>query len=256
MRKKIYYYSDENNDEVIDSKIEPIKIDGKYRYIRNNIFVRILAFVTYRLLATPIVWIYVKIIKRISFKNTRILKMCKNQSFFIYGNHSNMFSDGFSPALICFPKKPHVICSAENVSMRFWGGLTPLWGALPLPDTLAASKNFNNAMDYIIEQKNPIVIYPEAHLWPYYTGLRDFSDKAFRFPIKYDLPVYTFSTTYSKRKFSNKPKTTIWVDGPFFPDENLDLKSRQTDLRNKVYDQISSRLEQFSEYDYVEYIKR
>lgn len=252
---EIVYYSDELNDEISDFKITPITIDKNYKYISNNIFYKIFSFITYRILATPIMWCYFKIFKRISYKNTKILKQHKKDAIFIYGNHTNLLSDGISPALIFKTKKPHLICNADNVSMPFWKHFTKMWGALPLPDTLDATKNFNKAIEHNINKKNPIVIYPEAHLWPYYTKIRPFSHLSFRYPVKYNKPVYSFTTVYTKRKITKKPKLTIYVDGPFYPDTSIPPKEAQQKLRNEVYNKMVER-SKLSDYEYVTYQKK
>lgn len=251
----IVYYTDELHDEIIDFKIKRIKIDEHYKYIHSNPFHKLCSFITYRILATPIITIYFKLIKRIRYENTKILKTQKNSGYFIYANHTNQFSDGFSPTIICFPKKPHIIVNPDNVSIPFWGRLTRNWGALPLPDTIKATKNFNKVIDYTLRKNNPILIYPEAHLWPYYTKIRPFDCRSFRYPIVYNKPVFTFTTTYHKRKHSKKTKIIIYVDGPFYPDLSLDRKVAMQKLRDQVYEKMTERAK-LSDYEYVKYVKK
>ena len=104
-------------------------------------------------------------------------------------------------------------------------------------------------------KNNPIVIYPEAHLWPYYTKIRNFSSVSFRYPIKYDKPVFTFTTVYKKKKLSKKPKIEIFVDGPFYPNKSLPDKLAQTEMRNIVFNKLNERA-CLSDYEFVKYIKR
>lgn len=252
--KQKVYYQDETKDEIIDFKIKAIKIDENYKYIHKNIFYKLWSFITYRLIATPIDFVYTKLFRRIKFVNRKVLKKHKKGGYFIYANHTDQFSDGFSPTLICFPKKPHLVVNPDNVSMPVWGRFTRMWGALPLPDTLGAVKNFNHAMEHTLEKDNPILIYPEAHLWPYYTKIRPFDARSFRYPIHFDKPVYTFTTTYQLRKEGKKPKMMIYVDGPFYVDKNLDKKQAQQDLRDRIYQQMCERAK-LSNYEYLTYIK-
>ena len=93
---------------------------------------------------------------------------------------------------------------------------------MPLPEGLEAHKNFLNAMEYRLKQKHGIVIYPEARLWPYYTKIRPYDDQSFRYPAKYLVPVFCVTTTYQKTK-KGKLKTVIYVDGPFYPNNELPL---------------------------------
>ena len=68
----IVYYTDELHDEIIDFKIKRIKIDEHYKYIHSNPFHKLCSFITYRILATPIITVYFKLIKRIRYENTKI----------------------------------------------------------------------------------------------------------------------------------------------------------------------------------------
>ena len=147
------------------------------------------------------------------------------------------------------------IAHSSNVSIPFIGHFTRMWGALPLPDTLQATKNFHNAISHVLASNNPIVIYPEAHLWPYYTKIRKFSNTPFRYPIKFKKPVFTFSTVYKKKKIGKKPKIEIYVDGPFYPNDQLSEKDQQAALATFVYNQLNSRAS-LSNYEYVKYIKK
>ena len=58
MEKKIYYYTDELNDDFAEKSIEPIKIDENYKYIHKNVFWKIGSFIVYRLIAMPLAFVY------------------------------------------------------------------------------------------------------------------------------------------------------------------------------------------------------
>lgn len=250
-----FYYSNETSDDVVDFKITPIKIDKNYKYVHKNIFYRLWSFLTYRLIATPIAWCHYKLFKRTKFINKKVLKLAKKNGFFVYANHTQQFGDAFCPTLICFPKKPGVVVNPANVSNGLIGKLTRMWGALPLPDTLDATKNFYSAIEHTLNQNNPVVIYPEAHLWPYYTKIRPFSNLSFRYPVKYDKPVFTFTTVYKLKKLGKKPKVEIHIDGPFFVDKTLPTKEAQEKLRNDCYNAMVER-SKLSDYEYVTYERR
>lgn len=251
--KKIYYSSE--TDEVVDYKTKPIKIDKSYKYINKNIFNKFFSWFTYRFFATPYAFIIFKLIKKIKFHNTKILKKHKKGGYFIYANHTNQFADGFCPGLICFPKKPHLIVHPNNVSMPFVGKLTKMWGAIPIPDDICATKNFYSAIEYVLNRNNPIIIYPEAHIWPYYTKIRNFSATSFRYPVKYNKPVFTFTTVYKQKKHGKKPKIEIYVDGPYYTNSNLPDKVAQQELRNVVFNTLKNR-SNLSNCEYIKYIKK
>ena len=103
-------------------------------------------------------------------------------------------------------------------------------------------------------EKKCVVIYPEAHVWPYYTGIRPFPASSFRFPVECGAPVFVMTTTYQKRKTGRTPKAKIYVDGPFWPDDSLKKKERQQHLRDQVYACMTERSKN-STYDYIRYVK-
>ena len=139
---------------------------------------------------------------------------------------------------------------AEYNLIRAWEML----GGVPIPTTRRGMRGFCDAVARHAEKNHCVVIYPEAHIWPYYTKIRPFKDVSFRYPVEENKPVFCFTTTYQKRKFSKLPKVTVYIDGPFFPDENLSLKDNRKKLRDLVYETMLERSKN-STYEYVHYIK-
>lgn len=105
-----------------------------------------------------------------------------------------------------------------------------------------------------INTNNCIVIYPEAHVWPYYTKIRPLENTAFKFQIFCDVPSFVMTTTYYKRKFCKKPGIKIYVDGPFIPDKNISKKEKHEKLSKEIYECMENRSKN-STYEYIKYIK-
>ncbi|MBQ8623949.1 MAG: hypothetical protein IJ424_06235 [Oscillospiraceae bacterium] len=240
-KRKVIYYTDELNDEFSVAKITAKTIDGNYRYVHNSLFKKFTHFFWYRLVATPIAYLYTKAVFHHKIIGKEVLKEYKHTGYFVYGNHTQDIADAFIPNMLNFPKHNYVIVHPNNVSMPYLGRITPSLGALPLPDDRAAYKNFINAIETRISQGHAIVIYPEAHIWPYYTKIRPFGDVSFSYPIKLETPVFCFTNTYQKRRFSKKPRIVTYIDGPFFADKSLSAKDSKRDLRDKVYNQMCKR---------------
>lgn len=128
-------------------------------------------------------------------------------------------------------------------------------GALPVPDNKQAAKNFLNKITKVIEDKHSITIYPEAHIWPYYTKIRPFKSVSFKYPAKLNSPVFCITNTYKQYKNKkNKVQIVTYIDGPFLPNNELELKENQEELRNKVYDTMVQRSKN-SNIEYIKYIK-
>ena len=252
---KTIYYTDEHNDEFSTARITPRKIDGTYKYRGKGFWWFIAHVFLYRVVAFPIAFFFLKIKYRHKIVNRSVLKGFTRKPFFLYGNHTNAGADALIPSFVVHPKDAYVIVHANNVSMPFLGPINPFLGAMPLPDDMAATKNFLGAIKLHTETQQCIVIYPEAHIWPYCTWIRNFPDTSFRYPVQYKTPVFCFTNTYQKRRFSKNPQMVTYVDGPFYADESLSQKEQRTALRNMVYNTMIER-SRMNSCELVKYLKK
>ena len=254
-KEKVIYFQDELNDEFSTAKITPKKIDGKYKYIHKNPFWFVLRFVLYRMIAIPFGWLFLKLKFQHKIVNRKLLKQARKTGAYIYGNHTQASADPFVPTMLTFPNSAYIIVHPSNVSQKGVGWVIPYLGALPLPDDITATRHFMEALNYHARKNHFIVIYPEAHIWPYYTGIRPFKSTSFKYPIKYDKPVYCFTNTYRKvGKTGKKAKMVTYVDGPFYPSKNLPPKEMEQDLRNQVYNKMLER-SKLSNIEIIKYVK-
>ncbi len=254
MKEKIIYYEDELNDEFSTAKIIPIKIDEHYKYEHKNPLWNLCSFVTQNILSMPIKVLYAKLKFRIKFVGKEKLKQYKNTGYFIYANHTQPFADTFIPSLANFPKRNFFIVNPENVSMKGLKTLAPMLGAIPIPANKKAMKNFLHTIEKNIHQKHSITIYPEAHIWPYYTKIRPFKEVSFKYPIEYNVPIFCITNTYQKYK-NNKVQIVSYIDGPFYGDEKLMLQERKKELRDRVYECMVNRSKN-SNIEVIKYIKK
>ena len=253
--RKVIYYEDELNDEFSTAVIEPRKIDETYKYDRKGFFRAFTRFFWYRIIFTPIAFFYVKVILHQRSVGKEKLKPFRKTGIYLYGNHTQDIGDPFTPNVFCFPKWESFIVHPNNVSMPVLGKINPSLGAIPLPDTREAYRNFIDCVNGRIEKGHTVVIYPEAHIWPYYTKIRPFPDASFGYPAKNGTPVFCFVNTYQERKNRKKPRMTTYIDGPFYPDMELNLKERRKKLRDEVYATMCERAKN-SNIEVIKYIKK
>lgn len=252
---KTVYYTDERNDEFAGDHIVPRIIDGSYRYVDPRLWWQLCRFVAYRLIAMPIAFAYCKLALHSTFRNRQVLRQAKGTGCFVYGNHTQQIGDPFLPNLALCPRSVYMIVHPNNVSMPVLGRLTPYLGALPLPSDKKAMINFREAIRTRIRQGNVIMVYPEAHIWPYYTGIRDFPATSMKFPVELDVPSFALTTTYHTRHFGKKPRTVTYLDGPFYPDPDLPPRARAQALRDQIYEAMVNRSRE-SDCEYIRYVKR
>ena len=246
-------YHDEMNDEFSTAKITPRRIDGSYRYERADGISIIPHIFWYRCIATPLAFCFLKLKFRHKVIGREKLKEVGKKGYFVYGNHTQIVADALIPSFISFPRDAYVIVHPNNVSMPLLGRITPYMGALPLPDDLEATKSFNAVIKRKIGQGRATFVYPEAHIWPYYTGIRPFGDQSFIYPVKHSAPVFCFTNTYKKKGSSKDPQLVSYIDGPFYPDETLPPRERRKKLRDEVYSAMRKRAE-LSDIRVIEYI--
>ena len=235
----IYYYDDPLKTD-FGPKPENLKqVSGDYKYARNNFFVRLLDFVSYRLIMTPIAWFYIKVIRGFKVINKKALKKSKGKGIIIYANHTHPQGDAFGPPIYAFPRKVSVITNAANISLPVLGAMTKQWGAMPLPEDYQSSKNFVKEMKSRLAKKGVVIIYPEATLWPYYTGIRPYSSQSFSYPLTMNVPVYSFTTVYVKKK-NGRLASRLYIDGPYSVSEGSVAEQKEA-LRNSVYEKMCER---------------
>lgn len=253
---KIIYYEDELNDEFSKSSIEPRIIDEKYKYVHKNPLWNLCSFVLQNILSVPIKILYAKIKFRIKYIGKEKIKPYKNEGYFIYGNHTQPFADTFIPSIPMYPKRNFLIVNPVNISLKGTGTLVEMLGAMPIPSNKSAMKNFLNAIKQKTNKGYAITIYPEAHIWPYYTKIRPFKDVSFKYPVQLEKPAFCITNTYQSYGRNNqKIKIVSYIDGPFFPSKELTLKEQQKELRNKIYNCMDERSKN-SNIEHIKYIKK
>ena len=255
-KRRVIYYSDELNDEFSLTEITPRRIDGDYVYCHTSLIKRFTHFFWYRIIFTPIAFFHSKLVHHHKTIGKEKFKSYKKTGYFMYGNHTQDIGDAFIPNMINFPKTNYVIVHPNNVSMPILGKVTPSMGALPLPDDREAYRNFLAAIEKRVAEKKKIVIYPEAHIWPYYTGVRRFSDVSFSYPVRQGAPVIAFFTAYTPPKgflsCLRKANMTVYVSDPIYPDRTLPEREARKDLCERVHAfmQEKSQLSTYEVYAY------
>lgn len=253
--RKVIYYTDELNEEFSKAKIVPRRIDENYKYLHKNPLWNIASFIVQNILSMPIKYLYAKIKFKIRYIGKEKLKRYKKEGYFIYVNHTQEFADTFIPSLANYPKRNYFIVNPENVSMKFLKVIVEMLGAIPIPSNKKAMKNFLDAVEKRIQKGSSITIYPEAHIWPYYTKIRPFKAVSFKYPVQLEKPTFCITNTYIKdEKRKNKVKIVSYIDGPFFAKNGLTKKEQQQDLRDQVYECMVTRSKN-SNIEYIKYVK-
>lgn len=249
---KTVYYSDEINDDFAGTDIKTKRVDSHMKYVNHNPVWNFFAFLLYYGIALPIVWGVAKVRFGLKVKNRKNLRLVRKSGYFLYGNHTQAV-DSVTPAILASPKKAYLIADPDAVSIQGLKNVVLMLGAIPVPDTLGGMKLLLTTIEKRIRQKQVVAIYPEAHIWPYYTGIRPFPSTSFRYPLKLDVPSVAMVTTYRPRKGHRAPGMTITISQPFYPNKNLGFKEAQEDLRDRIYAFMKQTSENEKNIEYIHY---
>ena len=259
--ERIFYYTSEEDDPIkTDEQEKKIKVglpEG-YEFIPKNPFVRIYSAALFRGFWIFGQW-YEKGYWGLKIHGREKLKKARGKGYVIYANHTNPFHDVFGPAMVA-NRRIFTIISPVNLKIPGIGKFLPMIGGLPLGSTTDEKKAFNEAVDKRLKQKKCLVIYPEAHVWPYATKIRKFpaGDKSFKYATRNNLPIFTMTTTYHKRKdkkYGDLPRMEVYLDGPFWPDPKLSEEENRAKLAKEAYNSMTKN-SKYNTYEYFKYIKK
>ena len=175
----------------------------------------------------------------------------------LYANHTNPFHDVFGPAILV-KRRIFTVISPVNLKLPGIGKYLPMIGGIPLGTNEAEKKAMNEAVDKRLKkQKKVLVIYPEAHVWPYATKIRKFpaGDKSFKYAVRNNLPIFTMTTTFHKRKKRELPRMDVYLDGPFYPDAKKTEAENRAKLAKEAYDSMVKYSKRNS-YEYFRYRRK
>lgn len=253
VKRRTYFFEDPVNDEFSGvGKRRKITVGKDFRYLPRNVFWRIARFFVYRVIMTPFAYLFCHLQFRMKVIGKEKLRPYRKTGYFLYGNHTQIPGDGFIHNVLTFPTDAYVVVNPDNIAVRGTKNLMMMLGTLPTPTDFSGFKNFTKAIETRIEQGHAVVIYPEAHIWPYYTGIRPFPMTSFHYPISCDAPTFCFTVTYRRSKHG-RARIVTYVDGPF-TGEGETARAKQRDLHQKVYETMCMRAaipENYAFHDYI-----
>lgn len=259
--ERVFYYASEEDDPIKtdeqEKKVE-VGLPEGYEFIPKNSFVKLYSAMLFRIFKLFGQY-YERGYWQAKFYGREKLKKARGKGYVIYANHTNPFHDVFGPALAA-DRRIFTIISPVNLKIPGIGKVLPYIGGLPLGKTKEEKKAFNDAVDERLKQKKVLVIYPEAHVWPYATKVRKFpaGDRSFKYAVRNNLPIFTMTTTYHKRKDKKRgdlPRMDVYIDGPFWPDVNLGEDENRAKLAKEAYDSMV-KYSKKNTYEYFEYKKK
>ena len=257
--ERVFYYENETDDPIKtkeQERKEKVGLPEGYEFIPKNPFVRLYSSILFRAFWVFGQW-YERCYWQTKFYGREKLKKAKGSGYVIYANHTNPFHDVFGPGVLA-DRRIFTVISPVNLKLPGIGKFLPMIGGIPLGTNDAEKKAMNEAVDKRLKkQKKVLVIYPEAHVWPYATKIRKFpaGDKSFKYAVRNDLPIFTMTTTFHKRKKGELPRMDVYLDGPFCPDPKKSEAENRAILAQKAYDSMVKYSKKNS-YEYFQYRRK
>lgn len=257
-KNKVVYYTDDINDDTSRFNTRKVSIDDKYSYLPTSILYKFSSGVFYYFFAKPLLYFITIFIQKIKVRGIKNIRKLKNTGYIIYCNHTH-FSDAYiMPTRITGFKRTYIICDKLSLGIPIINKLVKGLGGLPVPDTKTATVNLNKVVDSLLEKKKAIVVYPEAHIWKYFTGTREFSATSFKFASRNNVPVVPIAVTYEKHKFLGryrKPRMIYNIGEPIYSKVDLNVKENAQYLRDETFTYIKNVVGCETNYSYYKYIK-
>ena len=258
-KTKVAYYKDELRDDFNEVGLARPAVPEGYKYKRTNPINNFFSGVLYHGIAKPFIGLFC-VFHGIRFKGKRNLKLLNGKGAYFYSNHVSI-SDVFKFQAECFffKRRVNILGYSDSLSMPVVRNLTRALGFLPLPlkGDLKNMIALADAFDFYVNKKKQFVlIYPEAHIWPYYTKVRSFKDGAFNYPAKSNAPVIPTVAVWRKPLIGKRPRQTVYILEPIFPQEG----KTQQENKNYLYEHTLKAMQDFSnsvnQYEYIKYIKK
>ena len=256
-KTRTIYWSDELNDDFDEVGLERPQIPENYRYKRNALS-SFFSGIFYHLIAKPILGLYC-VFHGIKFVGRKNLKALHHQGAFIYANHvaiSDVFK--FQAQGFFFHRRINILGYPDALTIPVAKHIVKGLGLLPVPQKgdLKHMMELSEACEYYVgKKKQHILIFPEAHIWPYYTHIRNFLSGSFIYPAKCNAPVLPIVTTWKKRKFGKKPKQVVYIGQPIFPKEELSVQENKEYLHQECLKAMKMIAENVEQFEYIKYIK-
>lgn len=251
-----FEYSDEINDDFSQNGIKAKVIEDSYRFYNPNPIVRFFNMLFRQCIIIPLLWCASKIMFHTKVVNKRAFKKVRGKGYFLYSNHTCNFDPIHHACLMDHFRFTALMAGPESFSIYGIRWLIRALGAFPTPSSLELHRKFRDCIQWHIKKRHKVVIYPEAHIWPYYTDIRPFRSKSFRYPVELDAPIMVATTTFRKRKHSKTPKVIIYIDGPFYPNHLLAYQDAIDALRNEAFNAMKMRSSVKDNYSLNKYIKK
>ena len=240
-------------------KHNKLVVDDKYKY-QKNWFFRTFQFIFYHFIARPIFFLYGKIGLGIKVYGKKKLKNVKGGAITI-SNHVHYVDFMIATTFVKRFRRTHIVSRKENFDVPYVGKLMSAFGVMPLPETPKAHMNFYRQITCYLKKNRFVHVFPEGSMWPYYNRLRPFKSGAFHFASRNNVPVIPYILLFRKTKglrrlVKKRPKISVYICDPIYPDLSLNIRERNEDLCNRAQKAMQDTLDKYGSFEYYHYVSK
>lgn len=250
---KIYRYT-KFDEDVVDNIHQDYQLPDNYPIFPVGFGHRVWNWLARKMVAI-VGWVLAHGYYHVHYVGKEKLHQVTDQGYFIYANHTQPVGDVFLPFNILPASRLYLIANQANWGVPVLGKLLVRYGGLPVGQNLRQSAKLIQAVRQVINSQGVVMIYPEAHVWPYYTQIRPFAVTSFNFPVALSAPAFTLTTTYHRPRVGKRPRIVVYIDGPFYPDPCLTKKAAQEKIYKTVRTTLKQRAQK-SDYQYYQYVQK
>lgn len=254
-KTKEIHWSDEKNQDFNEIGLKRKGIPEGFKYKHTSKVYWFFSHFLYYGLAKWIIGIFC-ISHGIRTENKKAIKKLKGEGAFIYANHVAI-SDCFKYP-IYIGKRVDAIGYSDALSMPVAGKLAVMLGLIPLPlkEDRDSFHKMTDSINYLVkEKKHYVLIFPEAHIWPYYTEIRNWPNNSLIYPAMMMAPIIPAVTIWKKRKFRKVPRQVIVFGEPIYPKEGESITFNKDYLHQECIAQMRSIAHSHEQQQYIKYIK-
>ncbi len=256
-KPKTIVYGDLLQDDFAGTHIRQKEVNKTFPYVRTAWAWRACSWFLYYMVAIPIVFVISKLYLGLAFENRKALRQLSIGGYFLYCNHTHIL-DVFVAPLLAFPKRVYTVAGADAVSIPGIKHLVMLLGGLPIPTKKSGLPAYKAGVFRRFQEDSCIAIFPEAHIWPYYTQIRPFGTASFTYPAQLNAPVTAATVTYRRRRglfrCCKRPGMRVYISDPIYADGAQPLRERKTFLRDRVYEHMCKAATECENIEYIRYV--
>lgn len=147
-------------------------------------------------------------------------------------------------------KKVYVTAAEFNNQKGDFGNLMRIGGLMPFSKNLSAMRNFNIAIEEMLNDKHIVNFYPEEAMWLYYRKPRPYKNGAFHYAAKHNKPILPLFITFTDSDQLDEEGLPlqnyhIHIMPPIYPKPELSQKENIEYLKSENQKVIQNKYKEF-----------